>query len=186
MHQTAVERKIKFHDENASDPDWKVKLCYKLMIASTTENVQGASNLWKSGNKPNSRHPYPNYQKYMSHHEWKCFHAAAPYAFCDESEWFKPFRDKSWNIFFPALQSYNQKRRNIFKSQNIAAIADESISGLKPKNTKTGGLPHITYEPRKPVDLGTLFRNIAEAFTGMLLFQDIHMQPELQFKKKYS
>ena len=70
MHQTAVERKIKFHDENASDPDWKVKLCYKLMIASTTENVKGASNLWKRGNKPNSRHPYPNYQKYMSHHEF--------------------------------------------------------------------------------------------------------------------
>lgn len=39
---------------------------------------------------------------------------------------------------------------------------------------------------KKPVTLGTLIRNVAEAYTGVILFQDVHMQSELQFQKKYS
>ena len=38
--------------------------------------------------------------------------------------------------------------------------------------TVTGGLPNITHEPRKPVDLGAMARNAVEAITGIMIFQD--------------
>lgn len=147
IHKTYVDNKICFHDSLSDDPDWKVKLSYLLMIAATTEKVKGASDLWKSGSRPYSRHEYPDYGKYMTEKEFKCFKAAAPYAFCDKSEWFKEKRDKSWDIFLPALSSYNERRQKFFKSYALAALLDESMSGYCPKTSKTGGLPNISYEP---------------------------------------
>jgi len=44
-HDTVVRDKIVFHDENNSDPDWMVRQCYLLMIASATEICNGVENL---------------------------------------------------------------------------------------------------------------------------------------------
>ena len=120
------------------------------------------------------------------HEKFKCFKAAAPYAFCDEKEWFRDARDKSWKVFTPALDSYNERRLDFFKDRALAFLLDESMAGWRPKTSKRGGLPHISNEPRKPVSLGTLIRNAAEAYTGVIIFQDVHMQSELQFQKKYA
>jgi len=59
------------------------------------------------------------------------------------------------------------------------------MSGWKPKTSKLGGLPNYTFEPRKPIPLGTMFRNGAEAVTGMLIFQDIVQTQEFQSRKDY-
>ena len=64
-------------------------------------------------------------------------------------------------------------------------MLDESMSGWRPKTSKLGGLPNYTYEPRKPVPLGTMFRNGAECTTGCIVFQDVVMNPECQYTKKY-
>ncbi len=54
-----------------------------------------------------------------------------------------------------------------------------------PKTTKLGGLPNYTFEPRKPVPLGTMFRNGVECISGCISFQDIVMLPEHQQEKDY-
>jgi hypothetical protein len=59
------------------------------------------------------------------------------------------------------------------------------MSGWRPKTTAYGGLPSITFEPRKPVQLGTEFKNGIECLGGSMAFQDIVMAPELQKTKKY-
>ena len=64
-------------------------------------------------------------------------------------------------------------------------MLDESMSGWRPKTSKLGGLPNYTYEARKPVPLGTMFRNSVECVSGCLVFQDIVQLPEVQSRKKY-
>jgi hypothetical protein len=64
-------------------------------------------------------------------------------------------------------------------------MLDESMSGWRPKTSKLGGLPNITWEPRKPVPLGTQLHNGVECFTGCLMFQDVVQNVEEQQRKKY-
>jgi len=45
--QRVHEEKIKFHDPDAEDPDYKVRLCYTLIIAAAAEVETGVDNLFK-------------------------------------------------------------------------------------------------------------------------------------------
>jgi hypothetical protein len=64
-------------------------------------------------------------------------------------------------------------------------ILDASMSGWRPKTTMTGGLPKLTWEPRKPVPLGTIFRNGVEASTGILVYQSVVQQTEVMNQLLY-
>ncbi len=64
-------------------------------------------------------------------------------------------------------------------------VLDESMSGWRPKTTATGGLPNITFEPRKPVDLGMMIKNGCECVTGMFVYHDILKGTVQQSSKKY-
>jgi hypothetical protein len=174
---------IKFHDPEAPDPDWKVKLGYLLMLASTSEADVGVENLWKRG-KSGGRHEHADFGKYMPKNYYKAFQNAAASMFMDdESKWHKERCNVGWEVFMPALKSFNEKRSD--QMVVIMAILDESIAGWLPKTSKTGGLPNISHEPRKPVSLGTLFRNCAECITGCFVYQDIQMHPEIQRTKEF-
>ena len=59
------------------------------------------------------------------------------------------------------------------------------MSGWRPKTTKLGGVPNYTYEPRKPVPLGTMFRKGVECVSGILVVQDVVQNPEKQALKAY-
>jgi hypothetical protein len=64
-------------------------------------------------------------------------------------------------------------------------MLDESMIAWRPKTSKLGGLPNYTYEPRKPVPLGTMFKNGVERLTGCLVFQDVVLIIEQQQEKLY-
>ena len=51
--------------------------------------------------------------------------------------------------------------------------------------SKLGGLPKYTFKPRKPVPLGTMFRNGAKCISGVLVFQDVVQLTEVQARKKF-
>ena len=182
FHKTVHTSKIKFDDPEANDPDWRVKRCYTLLIAASCEVECGIDNLWKNG-QGNGRKELPNFGKYVPRDAFKAFCSAAPYAFCNRKYWYIDKRDRPWDIFMPCISSYNLKRRNIIKS--VLLLLDESMSAWRPKTSKLGGLPNITFEPRKPVPLGTMFKNGAECITGIIAFQDIVMGAEVQQRKKY-
>ena len=59
------------------------------------------------------------------------------------------------------------------------------MSGWRPKTSKFGGLPNISFEPRTPVSLGIMLRNAVEGFSGILTFQDIVQDVYDQHIKKY-
>ncbi len=62
-------------------------------------------------------------------------------------------------------------------------LIDESMSGWCPKTNKVGGLPNFTFEPRKPVPLGTMFCNGVECITGLLVIQDVVQNSEQQSRR---
>jgi hypothetical protein len=61
----------------------------------------------------------------------------------------------------------------------------ESMSGWRPKTLKLGDFPNYTYEPQKPVPLGTMFCNGVECISAILVFQDVVQNPELQSRKDF-
>jgi hypothetical protein len=71
-----------------------------------------------------------------------------------------------WNqIKSLILDGFNNKR-----AQKIAAsyckVHDESMSAFKPRTTKTGGLPFLSFILRKPKPIGTKFKSTACSETG--------------------
>jgi hypothetical protein len=118
--------KIQFHDPADKDPDWKVRNCYLLLIAAATEVENGIEYLWKRGRVGN-RCFYPDFGRFMSVNEMKCFYSATPYCWCDEQYWFVPDRDTPWDVVLPCLHLVN----------TMLLILDESMSGWRPKTSKT-------------------------------------------------
>lgn len=182
-YATVLGKKIKFSDPDAPDPQWKVKACYTLIIAAANEPHNGVNNLWKKG-RSIGRSSYPDFGKYVSKDMFKAFCKAAPFVWADEKYWYTDDAFPSWDVLIALLEKFNLKRRELMLVLKI--LMDEAMSGWRPKTSKTGGLPSITYEKRKPsVDLGTMIRDCVEQNTGILVYQDFCGSPEVQAGKKY-
>ena len=152
------------------------------MIAACNEVRVGVDNLWKRG-ASKGRLAYPDFGQYMPINMFKAWQHAASFCWCDKEHWYKDKRDRPWEVFLPALDQYNGKRRKLLKV--VLLLLDESMSGWRPKTSKLGGAPNLTYEPRKPVSLGTMFRNGVECISGIIVNQDVVQPPEVQARKKY-
>jgi hypothetical protein len=70
------------------------------------------------------------------------------------------------------IEDFNENRKNTLAA-GIYKTADETMSGYRPRTTKNGNLPHISHIMRKPVDLGTEFKNTADAETDIMMFLEI-------------
>jgi hypothetical protein len=182
-HSTYLQLGHTFHDQNATDPDWLVKQCYTLMIASVSEVECGIENLWKKGSS-GGRQDYPDFGQYVDIKTFKCFTSAAAYCWAESSYWYRGRCETPWEVFLPCIKSFNDKRQQLLESV-VLLLLDESMSGWRPKTSKLGGLPNYTFEPRKPISLGSMFRNGAECTTGLFAYQDPVQLPEHQAKKKY-
>ena len=113
----------------------------------------------------------------------KVFCSAAPYCWSDPKYWYEDSRDVSWDVFLPCLADFNGNRQRLIKT--FLMLVDESMSGWWPKTTKFGGLPNYTYEPWKPVPLGTIFCNGVEFISGVLVVQNLVQNPEMQSRQAF-
>jgi hypothetical protein len=57
---------------------------------------------------------------------------------------------------------------------------------MRPRTTKCGGWPHISYILRNPEPLGTEFKNNCCAITGVLMMLEIQRAKEHTQKQKYN
>lgn len=181
FHHTYAAKGIKFHDPTADDPDWKTKQCILVMISAASE-VENGMACWDAGPGLGLKDA-PDFGKWMPKDEMKCFMSCAAFIWADKEWWFCNRRDVDWDAFMPTINAWNFARTKLCVT--FLLMLDESMSGWKPKCSKRGGLPNITYEPRKPVDLGTMLRNAAECHTGILMHIDPVMSPERQGHKEY-
>jgi hypothetical protein len=148
-----------------------VKQCYTLLIAAVTEIEQGVENLWKRGdNCGGGQNSFPDFGKYVDIKTFKCFESAAAYCWADRTYWYRERREMPWDVFLPCMKSFNDRHQRLLSSVALLLL-DESMSGWRPKTSKLGGLPNYTFEPRKPIPLGTMFRNGVECITGLLPFK---------------
>jgi hypothetical protein len=181
-HITASERKIKFHDPNAIDHDWKVKQCILGIVAAASE-IENGFCCWKAGPGP-GRKAYPDFGQWIPLHEMKCFVSTVSFIWARKRWWYVDRRDLDWDMFMPFVEKWNQTRVKLLVA--FLLILDESMSGWRPKTSKRGHLPHITFEPRKPVNLGTMLRDACECVTGIIMYVDPVMCPEQQNIKAFS
>jgi len=158
-------------------------MCLTIMIAATLQVENGIENLWKRGESAGMM-DYPNFAQYIPKNYFKAFLEGFPYLWAEEKYWYLPKEDLPWDFIKPFMKEYNKKRTRILRV--IYLMLDEAMSGWRPKTSKTGGLPNISHEPRKPVSLGTMLRNAVECVTGIFVYHDMVEGSTSQWKKKYT
>ena len=171
------------------DPDGMVKMGWALLIAGATELSNGVENLWKSG-PGEGRKALPGFNKYMPKKAFEAWRCAAPYLWGEEVDWNLEDDLKTWDIFNPVVASFNEKRRKLFRSGTpdhdvLVMMLDETMLAWLPHYTATGGLPNITYCPRKPKPHGTELRDAAHGDFKVVLYAQVVMQPANMQKLQY-
>ena len=150
------------------------------MITASLEVEHGIENLWSTvaaGFKVAS-----DYGQFIPQSYFHAFVCGFPHLWSPRHLWYSD--NVPWDCFRPFVEAFNQKRRDLLRT--VYLLMDESMSAWRPKTTKTGGLPNITYEPRKPKPLGTMLKNGVEATTGIMVTQDIVEGADSQREKKYT
>ena len=169
---------------DGADPNAHVKQFINLLIAASSEVKVGVKGLFDTKQNGYGRRDPPNFGKYMNRKMFECLMSCFCYLWADKKYWFQDNRHLPWDVFMPCLKSMNEKRKKLFVDI-VMALYDEPMSGWCPKTSKYGGLPNYTYEPRKPVPLGTMLRNCGCPQTGVLPYQGIVMMPEKQRCKTF-
>ncbi len=123
-----------------------------------------------------------DYGQFVPRGYFSAFVCGFPHLWSPQHLWYSD--NVPWDCFLPFVEAFNQRRRDLLKT--VYLLMDESMSAWRPKTTKTGGLPNITFEPRKPKPLGTMLKNGVEATTGIMVTQDIVEGADAQREKKYN
>ena len=77
-----------------------------------------------------------------------------------------------WHCFSSAVNEFNELRSELILS-SYQKIIDESMSAWRPRTSKNGGLPNVSYIVRKPEPLGTEFKSVCCQATGVLTYLEI-------------
>jgi hypothetical protein len=119
--------------------------------------------------------PKPDGLGIMAEYRFKEIKAAFPWSFQDKTK--APPDDGSeddakdpWHMVLLLVNGFNKNRQE-WVAASVRKVLDESMSAFRPRTSKTGGFPNISYILRKPEPLGTEFKVIACAVTSELLLQ---------------
>ena len=108
---------------------------------------------------------------------------AFPFMWADHGFWYMSCNDLPWEVIQPLINEYNALRKRM--TDVFYIVLDKSMSGWRPKTMATGGLPNITFEPGKPVNLGTMINNGCECISGIMVYHNVVAGAVQQGKKKY-
>ena len=90
-----------------------------------------------------------------------------------------------WYMIRRMVDSYNVVH-GTWISPGLRKLLDESMSAPRPRQTPTGGLPFRSYIMRKPKPLGTEFKVLCDASTGVFLYIEIQEGKDTKRAKPYS
>jgi hypothetical protein len=115
----------------------------------------------------------------ISRNRFQDLTALYPYAFIGPET-----TTRVWNgaqdPWYPIIDHVNGYNTN--RTLRIAAskekTVDETMSPFMPQTTKRGGLPHLSFVKRKPKPLGSEFKTVACAKTGVMLHLEIQRGKE--------
>ena len=87
----------------------------------------------------------PDYADYMGRRRFEAIKMYIHGMFIDREEYYK---GNQWWLVAGGVNDFNVTRKKMFVPH--IAVLDECMSAFKPRTTKTGGLPNISYVFRKP------------------------------------
>ena len=183
-YMTYKSRKMKIHDANDVDPDWKIKQWLLLTIKGATVHGTGVETFWKAGMLEGNLKA-ADFGQFMDQNEHKVVSAAMPFIWGDRNLWYRDKRDVPWDVFMPFIDAWNDKQKELLERYHHV-VCDETMYAWVPKQSKLGGLPNCACEPRKPKPLGTMCRDSSECATELMLHTDPIMPPTVQDKKMFS
>lgn len=155
-----------------------------VLIASSLHRENGQS-LWETEeirvqNGQRLETAPPNFNQYMTFGHFKDLRSTFPGAFITDNDSLKdpgsPNHDPWWPVR-GLFDGFNTNWQRTVAASRIKTF-DESMSGWKPRTTKFGGLPHISWILRKPVPLGTEFKNACCTATGIMLHMEVQRGKE--------
>ena len=147
----------------------QIRKCFQCIIKSACEAFRGIDNLWNSGAGLGAR-AYSDYGIYMPKHYFRAFLHVLPLMWAPQEYWFRDNRILPLDVVKPLFLEINKLRQAL--AYILYLVLDKTMSGFRPKTSPCGGYPYITYEPRKPCNIGAMIRNAIECITGMFAFQD--------------
>jgi hypothetical protein len=105
----------------------------------------------------------------MAEYRFKQIKHCFPWAFQDKTKADEEDAEEydPWNMVLLLVDGYNVTRHS-WIAASVRKTLDESMSAFRPRTSKTGGWPNISFILRKPEPLGTEFKVIACAVTGEL------------------
>ena len=164
MNRYAVEvEKIK-HFKEVSQKEFLV--FYGLIIGAAQFSQKGRR-LWKHGQRRGIAGT-PNFDDYMSHWRFKQIKSLVVWAAAD----LEKKEEDPWFVIRKIVNNFNQVRKDKIDT-GLIKLLDESMSSLRPRQTPTGGLPYLSFILRKPKPLGTEFKVLCDASTGVFLVIEI-------------
>ncbi len=72
-----------------------------------------------------------------------------------------------WYMISMLIEDFNNNRGKMVAA-SVVKLLDESMSAWRPRKSKTGGLPNISFILQKPEPLGTEFKCMACSETGIM------------------
>ena len=90
-----------------------------------------------------------------------------------------------WYMLTDGVKGYNENRRRTIRTGRVYTL-DELMAAFRPRTTKRGGLPHLSFIMRKPKPLGTEFKCVADGSTGIMLFLEIQEGKGRMANRKYN
>jgi len=171
LHLMFADWRVTFQKFNAEitkengKPGKKVRLfteqefltAFGLLIAAAEYGQRGSS-LWKEGDQKDGHEkvgwvsmvPHPSFENFMKLYRFKEFRHFLPLAYASEN---LQKQDDLWWQFREGVDEFNNNRKDKMHFPQWVAI-DESMSAWKPRTTKNGNLPNISFIARKPEPLG--------------------------------
>ena len=149
--------------------------CHGLFIGSAAVLERG-TNLWPERSTLtdeddpwNSIVKVTDFGQYIPEYRFKHFKRFVPTMW--ECQMLKARNDPWWR-FAGAVREFNEIRmKEILTS--TSRILDESMSAYRPRTTRLGGLPNISYIRRKPEPLGTEFKCCVCPLTNLMTHLEI-------------
>jgi hypothetical protein len=158
-----------------SEQEWWV---FVGILISAGPHGKGGKKLWE---KPSQSEGFfgmtqpinygPDGLNIMAYYRFNQIKESFPWSFQDKTKAAEEDAEEGsydpWNMVLLLVNGYN-KNRHDWVAASVRKTLDESMSAFRPRTSKTGGFPNISYILRKPEPLGTEFKVIACAVTGKL------------------
>ena len=163
---------------------WK---CHGVMIAAPGVGMGGWSLFGKQKKRKDEKlrrslTPEINISKFgISNTRFDTFRRFYADAFGDEEA---RKRGDPWWKMMGLEKGFNENRKRLVAASAIKTL-DELMSAIRPRTKATGDLPHLSFILRKPEPLGTEFKCVACAETGVLLFVEVQRGKRGMLESKF-